>query len=177
MPSEFSVYRKIQLVLDVANSVEVDTIAELRDEIEGLKPDNFLTRHYDPDRDKFVAGISERSIRHTVDFCQRLHLIDESGGLTKAGRQALNKTQFEKVVATQIRAFLKREGFSFDAFNKIITKNLRRDPPILTTCKELWEEIGDDTSYSVFSRMLSLLAQCGGAQSSQKKIYLHIGED
>jgi hypothetical protein len=176
MPSESSLYRKIQVVLEVAKSVKVNTVAELRDEVEGISPDNFLTRQYDHDKDAFIAKISEKSIRRTVDFCHRLDLIKDTGELTEAGRQALRKTQFDRVIATQARAYLKRAGISLDKINKTIVSNLRADPPVLSTCRELWLASDSEVNFSVFSRMLTLLAECGGADSSQKKIYLHVGD-
>jgi hypothetical protein len=176
MPSESSVYRKIQVVLDIAKSVKVKTTGDLRNEVEGLKPSNFLTRQFDKNRDSFVTDVSDQSVRRIVSFCHLLHLIRDDGSLTEEGRQALRKTQFDKVVAVQVRTFLQREGISLSKINEMISKDLHSNPPVLPTCKELWVTIGNNTKYSVFSRMLTLLAQCGGAKSSQKKIYLHVNQ-
>jgi NTP pyrophosphatase (non-canonical NTP hydrolase) len=176
MPGESSLYRKIQVVLEVAKSVRVETAAELRDEVGGVKPDNFLTRQYDHNKDAFVAKISETSIRRAVDFCQRLGLIEETGELTDAGRQALRKTQFDRVIASQARDYLHHAGISLAKINRTISSNLRSDPPVLSTSRELWLASGSKVNYSIFSRMLTLLSECGGAHSSQKKIYLHVEE-
>ncbi len=65
---------------------------------------------------------------------------------------------------------------SLAQINRTILRNLHSDPPILTTIKQLWNSVGIDTQYSDFSRMLTILAQCGGALVSQKKVYLRIDE-
>lgn len=176
MPSERSVYSKIQVVLDVAKSVKLETMTQLIEAVRGLKADNFLTRHYDTDEDSYVIGISERSIQRTIDLCRKLTLIGDDGRLTEAGRQASRKTQFDNAVASQIRAYFDREHISLSDVNRFIMKNLHANPPVLSTTREIWNEKGKDTHYSTFARMLSLLAQCGGANTSQKKIYLHIDE-
>lgn len=177
MANESSLYRKIQVVLDTAKSHRVETIDELRREIGGLKPDNFLARSYDEDTDTFITRISAKSIRRTVGLCYRLSLIDADGQRTDEGRQASRKTQFDRVVAQQIRSFFAQEGISLDDLNGVIAKGLRSDPPVLATSKTLWEATDGRIPYSTFVRMLTLLTQCGGAHGSQKKIYLQIDLD
>jgi len=172
MPSENSVYRKMQVVLDIAKSVTVNTLEELRREIKGRKRPNFETDQYDQAQDKFVPRQSDRVIRRTVGLCHVLNLIGSDGHLTKEGRQSL--IRFDNVVANQIRSFLHREGIIFSDLNKVILEDLHSNPPVLPTSRELWETVDADISYSNFSRMLTLLVQCGGAKSSQRKIYLHI---
>lgn len=174
MPSENSVYRKIQVVLDIAKSVTVNTLEELRREIKGRKRPNFETDQYDQAHDIFAPRQSDRVIRRTVTLCHVLELIGSDGHLTKEGRQALMKARFDNVVANQIHLFLRREGISFSDLNKVILEDLHSNPPVLPTSRELWETVDADISYSNFSRMLTLLVQCGGAMSSQRKIYLHI---
>ncbi len=174
MPSENSVYRKIQVVLDVAKSVRVNTLEELRREIRGRKYPNFETLQYDQAQDDSVRRQSDRVIQRTVGICCALSIIGAEGRLTKEGRQALMKARFDNTIASQIRSFLKREGVRLSNLNSIIFEDLQSSPPILPTSRELWTASGSEISCSVFSRMLTLLAQCGGAQSSQKKIYLHV---
>jgi hypothetical protein len=174
MATESSLYRKIQVVLDAAKSQKVHSIDELSREIGGLKPDNFLARFYDEDTDTFITGISEESIRRTVNLCHRLSLLRVDGTRTAEGVEASRKTQFDKVMAQQVRLFLKEAGVSLRDLNKVIAKSLRSDPLILTTCRTLWESTDGKVPYSTFSRMMTLLTQCGGAESSQKKVYLHI---
>ena len=172
MPSENSVYRKMQVVLEITKSVTVNTLEQLRREIKGSKRPNFETDQYNKDKDKFIRQQSERVIRRTVAFCHDLNLIGPDGHLTKEGRQSL--IRFDNVVANQIRSFLRREGIIFSDLNKVILEDLHSNPPVLPTSRELWETVDADISYSNFSRMLTLLVQCGGAMSSQRKIYLHI---
>jgi len=162
----------MQVVLDIAKSVTVNTLEELRREIKGRKRPNFETDQYDQAQDKFVPRQSDRVIRRTVGLCHVLNLIGSDGHLTKEGRQSL--IRFDNVVANQIRSFLHREGIIFSDLNKVILEDLHSNPPVLPTSRELWETVDADISYSNFSRMLTLLVQCGGAKSSQRKIYLHI---
>jgi len=174
MPSENSVYRKMQVVLEVTKSVRVNTLKELCMEIRGRKYPNFETLQYDQAQDETVRRQSDRVIRRTVGLCYTLDIIGDDGRLTKEGRQALMKARFDSIISSQIRSFLKREGVRLSNLNSIILEGLQSSPPILPTSRELWTASGSEISRSVFSRMLTLLAQCGGAQSSQKKIYLHI---
>lgn len=174
MPSEYSIYRKIQVVLDVAKSVEVATSEALREHILKRKYTNFETRQYEREKDDFVLKQSERVIRRTVAFCHILGLIGSDGHLTEEGRNAVRKAKFDKIIAAQIRLFLHRKEVNLSDLNNIILDSLKSDPPILPTCKELWNAIGGRINYSSFSRMLTLLSQSGGALSSQKKIYLLI---
>jgi len=174
MPSENSVYRKIQVIIDVAKSVRVNTLKELHMEIKGRKYSNFETWQYDQATDDRVRRQSDRVIRRTMDLCYTLDIIGDDGRLTKEGRQALTKARFDNTIASQIRSFLKREGIRLSNLNSIILEGLQSSPPILPTSRELWTASSSEISCSVFSRMLTLLAQCGGAESSQRKIYLHI---
>jgi hypothetical protein len=164
----------MQMVLEVAKSAKVGSLKELRSEIKGRRYPNFETMQYDDAKDTFVPRQSERVIRRTVKFCQILHLIESDGHLTQEGRDALVRVRFEHVVAGQIRSFLGRGGIRCSYLNTVIRESLHSDPPVLPTSKELWTKLGGQTRYAVFSMMLSLLTQCGGAVSSQRKIYLNV---
>lgn len=174
MPSENSVYRKIQVVLDVVKSVDINTIEELHREIRGRKYPNFETPQYSQEKDTFIIRQSDRVIRRIITFCRILGLIGPDGHLTKEGRRALPKIQFDDVIAAQIRFLLHHKSVNLSDLNRIILESLQSNPPVLPTSKELWTAVSGEINYSIFSRMLTLLAQCGRAQSSQKKIYLHI---
>ena len=176
MPSQSSIYRKIQVVLDLAKSVKVHTLAELQAEVKGQRPPNFLSRRYDDSKDAFVLDVSDKSIRRTVAFCQLLGLLNQQGSLTKEGRQALRPSEFDTVIAVQIRSYLRREDVDLSSLNSIILEGLQNDTPVIPTCRYLWENSGQRMNYGVFSRILTLLAQCGGAQSSQKRMYLRFNE-
>jgi len=177
VPAENSLYRKIQVLLEVAISVKVSSLKDLQKEVKSRRPPNFLTKKYDIKIDSFVTDVSERSIMRTTNFCFRLGLVGADGSLTEIGRKALNKKQFNGIVAHQIRTFLTKQKFNLSDLNKIIHRYLKADPPLLPTSKEIWIATGNQIGYPTFSRMLTLLAQCGGAHSSQKKIYLQILPD
>ncbi len=174
MPSEYSLYRKIQVVLDVAKSVKVDSIDQLGAEIKGRRLPNFLSRRYDREKDVFVTDISDKSIRRAVTLCAVLGLVGHDGTLLAKGRQALQRIRYDRVVAGQVRAFLKGKGVNIHELNRVILESLQSSPPVLPTSKELWTITGSPMSRGMFSKMLTLLAHCGGAKSSQKKIYLHV---
>lgn len=177
MPSEKSIYIKIQKVLDVAKSVKVSTRKDLADKIMDQGLPNFITLQYNREEDTFKPKTSKRVIRSILALCKTLGLIEEDGNLTDEGRKALLRTQYDQVIVSRIRSHLRRSSVNFKELNKIILENLKSNPPILPTTKEIWSAIDSEISYSLFSRILTLLAQCGGAKSSQKKIYLHIKED
>ncbi len=174
MPSESSLYRKIQVALDIAKSVKVDSVVGLRAEISGRKPPNFLSRRYDRETDKFVVDISGRSIRQTVAICRILGLLEESGGLSEQGRRAIQRAKFDNVLASRIRALMRGEDVDLPALNTAIEKGFHAKPPTLPTAKELWGASHGSMTYPLFARMLTLLSHSGGAKSTQKKIYLHI---
>jgi len=177
MANDLSLYRKMQVVLEIAKSQKVNSLDELILEIKGLQPDNFLTRSYDEKTDSYLTGISYKSIRKTVYLCQQLSLLNHSGKRTDEGVEASRKTQFDRIVARQVRSFLKTAGISLRDLNKTIMKSLRTDPPILSTSKTLWLGTDGQVSYSTFSKMLTLLTQCGGAESSQKKVFIQFKSD
>jgi hypothetical protein len=176
MPSDFSLYRKIQVVLDVAKAVRVTSWTDLRREIIAQRPPNFVTKQYDQKRDAFLPDISTRSVRRAVSICRSLQLLDDSGQLTEPGRRALRASIFDRVLAEQVHGFLKQEGLHVSALNNIITKSLRANPLIMPTSAELWQKCGAEIPLLLFSQMLALLAHCGSADSSQRKIYLHFNE-
>ncbi|MBU4288358.1 MAG: hypothetical protein KKI12_09335 [Proteobacteria bacterium] len=175
MPSESSIYRKIQVIIEDAKSVNPSSMSNFCDKIKTLGHVSFLARRYDSERDEIIQFISVRSIQKTLRLCQILGLIDGEGRLTSQGRQAVQKTRFDKIVAEQIRILLQRNGIRLAEINNNISKKLMATPPILPTCKEIWTEIeNEEINYSLFSRLMTLLGHCGGAHSSQSKIYLHI---
>ena len=174
MASSRSIYRKIQEVLDFAKSIDVKTAAQLRSEIESTEPQIFKTNQYDRESDAFVPRISQRVIRNTVNMCELLDLIGVDGGLTDLGREALRKNRFDKVLSSQVRLKLRTKGVTLAEINRVIITSLQAKPPIMPTCARIWESCGGTMSYSLFWRLLTLLANCGAAESSQKKIYLHI---
>ena len=173
MASERSLYRKIQIVLDVTKSVSASNLDELREKISGQELPVFVSEQYDEEEDRFVPRVSARIIRKTIGSCRLLGLIGEDGRLTPLGREASRRRQFDAVLSQQIRAFLGNRDVSFKALNDLIHKRLQANPPLLPTSEELWHAIKTEIPRGTFTRMLTLLAHCGGAESAQRRIYLH----
>jgi hypothetical protein len=177
MPSEYSLYRKIQVALDIAKSVQISAWSQLKEKIASEAPPNFMTTQYDVKRDAMVQQLSERSIRRTVNICRALHLIDDSGDLTSTGRKSLRHASFNKILAEAVREFLEGRNVNISNLNEIIQKSLRARPVVMPTAIQLWEASRTEMPLLLFSQMLTLLSQCGGADSSQRKIYLEFTRD
>jgi len=173
MPGERSLYRKIQVVLEIAKSAQVKTVEELRALIRLRRPSIFYSRRYDQAKDTFVDDISDRVIARAVSVGETLGLLSEHGSLTSDGRDALRKTQYEKVISRLVRAFLARSGVDLRQLNSVVRQSLRADPPILPTGEELWTRSGTELSYSKFSMLLLLLVHSNEASCSQRKVFLH----
>jgi hypothetical protein len=174
MPSERSLYRKIQLALDVAKSVTIDSLKELATEIESGELPSFNTLQYDRERDEFIPRQSTTSIRRVLRLCLRLNLLDDDGRLTANGRSALRKAKFDSVLSSQVVRDLEQNGVNLGKINALIRSKLKADPPILPTAAELWESIQPELTPSDFSGLLTLLVNCGAAESSQRRIFLRI---
>src|SRR5690242_16356134 len=99
MPSERSLYHKIEIILDLAKSAKVSTVADLRDAIYAQRPPTFFSKRFDRRSDTFIDEISGKVIRRSVNLCIALRLLETDGTLTTEGREALRKTRFDRVVA------------------------------------------------------------------------------
>jgi hypothetical protein len=172
MPSDRSLYRKIEVALDIAKSVSVASMDELQSEIHGRKPSLFFSLQYNRTKDEFSEHISDRVIHKTLNMCRLLGLLADNGTLTPAGREALRKPRFPTVIAQMVRQFLRARDINFSKLNELIRKHLQATPPVLPTSEELWKASGTTISKGTFARMLTLLANCGAAQSAQRRIYL-----
>jgi hypothetical protein len=172
VPSERSLFRKVQTVVEVAKTVKVSTLEELCREIKGLGPTMFNTSRYVAERDAFVTDISLEAIKRAVAFCRFLDLLSEEGGLTVHGRDAARKSRFGAVLGEQARLMLGRAGVKLGALNSVIRGKLHADPPVLPTSDVLWDELQPTMSRGTFSKMLTLLIHCECGRSSQKKVYL-----
>jgi hypothetical protein len=175
MPSEHSIYRKIQVILEIAKSANIETIPALQKLIERKNLVTFHTRHFDRDKDSFVIETSEKAIHNALRLCQDLKLVKTDGSLTEKGRQAIQRAKFEQVIANQILTCFREAGIQVSELNKLILESIQSNPPVMPTSSVLWAAIEEKMHHFQFSRMISLLAQCGGAESSQKKVYLRIG--
>jgi hypothetical protein len=172
MASERSLYRKIQIVLDITKSVSAGNLEQLRGEISSQELPTFVSDQYDEEEDRFVPRVSARIIRKTLGACRILGLIGEDGKLTPVGREASRKSRFNAVISEQIRGFLSDRHVSFKMLNQLVLKHLQASPPILPTSDDLWESIKADVPRGTFTRLLTLLAHCGAAESAQRRIYL-----
>lgn len=174
MASERSLYKKIQEVLVIARSVRVKSLRELRDHIESEPPDMFKTRQYDAKTDTKPLLVSPPVVRRAVNMCLFLELLSIDGRLTETGREALHPRQFDQIVAECVRSKMLESGVHLSRLNDVIVKGLQASPPALPTSGALWEAAGNDMAKGLFTRLLTLLAHCGAAESSQRKIFLRI---
>jgi len=172
MPSEFSLFRKIQVVLDIAKAVEVKSWRELSSEVISQRPPNFLTKQYDQKHDAMMHDVSRRGVRKTIHVCRMLQLIDDNGQVTNVGRRALRSALFSPVLSGQVGKFLENRGVQIATLEGVIDACLRSNPLVMPTSSVLWERSGSKMPLLLFSQMLTLLAHCGAAESSQQKIYL-----
>lgn len=176
MPSEKSLFRKLQTVVEIAKSGGASTLGELCQTVKDRGPDIFVTRRYEPTRDMFVSEISLKTIKRTVLFSRALGLLSDDGALTPLGREAVRRSRFSAVIASQTRAKLAQNGIKINELNDIIREKLRAHKPTLPTADVLWEELQPSLPRGVFSKLLTLLTYCNEGQYSQRKVYLHFDE-
>jgi len=172
VPSERSLFRKVQTVVEVARTVKVSDLEGLCQEIKGLGPTMFNTSRYVAARDAFVTDISAQAIKRAVAFCRFLDLLSDEGALTVHGRDAARKSRFSAVLGEQARLVLGRAGVKLGVVNSVIRSKLHAEPPVLPTSDVLWDELQPTMSRGTFSKMLTLLIHCECGQSSQRKVYL-----
>lgn len=175
MPSERSAYHKIRWILNAARSKSSSTLRELAHEVEKSGAEIFMTRQYVVATDAYETTMSHRVVRRTIAMCYYLGLILETGRLTQRGTDALRGTRFDERVAEAVMEKLETFGISPKELNSTIGRGFQQQHPQLPTAKYLWAETGPKGSYSRFNRLLTLLADCGHATSSQRKLYLRIG--
>ena len=172
MPSERSLFRKIQTIVEIAKSAEYTSLAGLCEHVNELRPTIFITGRYDTAQDAFISDVSEVAIRRAVAFCRTLQLLNDDGALTTQGRDACRRSRFSLVMADQVRLSLSGHGVKVAALNGIIRKMLHADPVVLPTSDVLWEEIQPEIGRGLFSKMLTLLVHSECGECSQKKVYL-----
>jgi hypothetical protein len=176
MASLNSVYSKIQVVLDTAKGAETSSWKELQTKIKTLRSPGFMTRQYDKEHDSIVYDVSVRGINRALKLCIKLRLIAENGSLTEAGRRAVRHSLFEKVLSEQIHSYLENNGIKVSVLNNILAKSLHSDPMIMPTSAELWQRVNSKLPLLAFSQLLTLYAQCGHAETFQKKLFLRFSD-
>lgn len=177
MPTERSLYRKIQEVLETAKAAHIESLEDLRDRLEKRQDKMFKTQQYNPEKDAMRLLPSHRVIRGTVRICCLIDVISTEGRLTDAGRQALQRKCFGSVIVSQVRHFLKQQGLDLTQMNRAISECLQARPVVLPTSTALWQATGSKVPKGVFTKLLTLLGHAGGAQTAQRKIYVHIATE
>jgi len=173
MPSERSLFRKMQIVIESARAGKAASIEDLCQRIKEEGPTIFNTSRYVPAQDAFLAEISLPGIRRAVRLCLDLELLTDQGVLTQFGREAARKSRFSNVLGDQVLVVLERNGVKPSTMNAAIRKKLRAEPVVLPTSDVLWDELKPSLTQGTFSKLLTLLIHCERGQSSQKKVYLN----
>lgn len=172
MASERSLFRKLEVLISLASAEEVGGVRELGAAIERHSPDIFYSRRYDSNSEEFVWEFSRNVLRRAIKFARTLDLIDSGGALTETGRLALRRDRYAEVIRGRVRRTLEKSGFEFARANEVIRSLLSCDPPQLPTSEVLREELGIGLGKGKFSTLLTLLGHAGGANFSQRKMYL-----
>ena len=172
MIGEHALYRKIQVVLDIAKKGKTSSIQDLSDKVFSNNLINFIYKHFDKDTEEEVSRQSIPSIKKTISVCIDLGLIHENGHLTTSGIKAVNPNYFNDVLSKQIIKFLEEYDVTVNKIEKQVKIMLHSSHPILPTAKALWESLTPDISLNTFSIMFTLLAHCERLVAFRKKIYL-----
>lgn len=174
MPSEKSTYSKIFTLLQNAQSSRIKDIETLKEVSIELNQPIFFSRRYSEKKDDYVSQFSNNVLKRVISLTLELQLIDERG-ITELGKKALKRDNFQIILGKQIIEYLNVNGIKLKDLNKIISRILQEKIPIPPTANKIYVENGLDPkiiSPLLFSKLLSLLSQCGFAKSSQTKIYL-----
>ncbi len=178
MPSPKSIYNKVYYVLKTANGPEVsDKGNDLIEELIFENPSIFYTYQFNEVSKENELRLSEKVIKHTVGLCKNhLDLLTTDNRLSEAGKSALGKDKFSRVIARQIFLIFKNYDYDVDDINKVIQDSLQEGiaSEELPTSNFIWEKSNCPINKALFSKMLNLLSNCGFAVSSQRKIYLKI---
>lgn len=176
MAGERSIYNKIRNVLDTSSQENFKDIKELQDVIKKHNQPVFFTLQYLKNKRDFKYKISEKSIQSSVELCQELSLLSETGSLTSEGKKALKGENFNQVLGAQIKKYFSLNKIDLGELNDLIAMNFNNDndEDKLTDSKDLWESIESkaEISRELFSRLVILLGHCGYVKSSQSKIFL-----
>lgn len=173
MIGERSIYRKVQVVLDVAKTGKTKSLNELEENIVSINPINFSYTIMDKKRGKRVPHCSTDSVRKTVSLCIDLELINEKGKLTDIGINLLDQDKFEKVLSKQVLIFFKNTGITLEKMSETIKADmLQSNPVILPTSEAIWNALDQPVPLERFSVLLTLLGQCNTITTSRRKLFL-----
>ena len=176
MPSERSIFRKIQVILDYCQPRKHHSIDELKDVIEKKSPLNFVYYRVDTNSDETKPYASNKSISHAVDLCVELGLINSvTGHPTKLGVSASDPRRFSRIIGHQTLEILKLKGISLDEIEAtIVQRLLHRTPPVSPSVKRIWAELSTEIKLKYFASYMNILGLSGILSVEQKRIYLPI---
>ena len=174
MPSERSIYRKVQVILEYCQPKKHKSIDELVDLIVGRAPASFVYHRIDPESDEIGAFASFRSIMHAVKITIELGLIhDNSGHLTKLGVSATDPGRFSRIIGNQTVELLKQKGVPLERIESTISsKLLHNKPPLSPTVDKIWLELNPEIRLKDFASFMNILGSSGILNVERKKIYL-----
>ncbi len=172
MASIKSLYIKIQVVLDIAKAAKPTSFQQLERDVMDSGHECFLTPKYNKRGDVVRATISRNSVLKAMRICLLLALIQESGPLTDTGKAATNRHKFDQILQKQIFETFAAQMVEIETLNKVVQQCMRQIPPILPTARVIWDEARPAMRFSTFSKLLTLLGQCKGAETRQSKVYL-----
>lgn len=173
MASERSLYEKVKHVLRVAEGLEVETVQELVATVEEEGTMAFLSLQYDYETDEYVWRQSRRAIRRCVGMCLKLGLVDETGTLTTYGKRARRReSDYRSVLGERIMEVMTDAGITTSLLNDTSQGLLRSGSSQLPTSLTLWETLEPNVGKAEFSRLLTLLADAGYAETRQSKLFL-----
>lgn len=173
MPSERSIFRKVQVILEYCQPNKHKSIDELVDLIERKAPASFVYYRSDAESDEIKTFASYNSIKHAVSLSIELGLIHQaSGQLTKLGVSATDPRRFSRIIGNQTLELLKHKELPLEKIEStIVEKLLQNKPPLSPTVKKIWEELSPEVKLKDFASYLNILGLTEILTVEQKKIY------
>jgi hypothetical protein len=174
MPSERSIFRKVQVILEYCQPNKHKSIEELVDLIERRAPASFVYHRFDVESEEVKTMASHNSIMHAIELAVELGLISEtSGHLTKLGVSATDPRRFSRIIGNQTVELLKNKGLPLEKIEQtIFEKFLRSRPPLPPTVKRIWEALTTEVKIKDFASYLNILGITEILSVVQKRIYL-----
>jgi hypothetical protein len=173
MPGERTLYRKMQVALEVCASARCTSVEAVIAEIMRKDPINFRYSKLRADGSRGL-DCSEVSVTRAVNLCVMLGLIAHSGRLTRDGVSATDHSRFGRIVGSRVTAFLEGQGMGTVALHSAIRRLLARSDPVLPTADSLWLALGqpEGVPADLLRSLLYLLGIAGLLVASQRRIYL-----
>lgn len=176
MAGKTTYYERLQVVLGLASNRRVQSLDDLQQSIVRRSPPNFVYHRWDPEQDDVVPKCSDAAVRKTLGLACDLGLLDKSGTLTKAGKEAADKKRYDVVLRRRVSAYLEEEGVSVESVKKACSSMLNGSRLVLPTAVALYEVVcaSEDSELPPvkFGVLLRLLAECGGIELSRRHIFL-----